>query len=187
MFYCRRVSTHDALSPFMSDADRSAFNSTFSPSSSSANGVTSNLDEGESAVRGSTEQSAASEMFGLSGVWLLEWESVELCSCECPYIRYQRKVWITRRRGILGRKPSFLPSPRTKNRQRIYRTEQQKRRQRFRGERNLILRVSEQVLSKRHLTTAAKWVTQKAFFPPTFNQILFSVFFKDNLDIRGGK
>lgn len=126
MFYCRRVPTHDALSPFISDPNWSGLDSTFSPSSSLANDVTSDLDKVESAVWGSTEPSAVSELFGLSGVWVLERESVELRSCECPYIRYQRKVWITRRRGILGRKPNFFPSPRTMNTERRYRTKQRR-------------------------------------------------------------
>lgn len=62
---------------------------------------------------------SGSELFGLAGVWLVEWEPVEFCLRGCPYIRYQRKLWITRRRCILGWKPKVFPNPRTiKTRQR---------------------------------------------------------------------
>lgn len=136
MFSYRRVPTHDALSPFMSEWP--GVDLSFASSSSSPDDIKSNLDKVESAVCGSTEPAAAfsddwpsgclasgSEPFGFSGVWsVVEWESVDRRGY--PYIRYQRKLWITRRRCILGWKPKVFPNPRTikTKRERSQRTKQ---------------------------------------------------------------
>lgn len=61
--------------------------------------------------RSSTGEEATSWPGGPS--WLSAEGGAGSCSCVCPYRRYQMKVWMTRRRGILGRKPTLFPSPRT--------------------------------------------------------------------------
>lgn len=77
------------LSPFRSDFSRSSFGASAS----------------------STGEEATSWPGGPS--WLSAEGGAVSCFCVCPYSRYQMKVWMTRRRGILGRKPTLFPNPRT--------------------------------------------------------------------------
>lgn len=77
------------LSPFRSDLSRSSF--------------------------GASASSAGEEATSWPGgpSWLSAEGAAVSCFCVCPYSKYQMKVWMTRRRGILGRKPTLFPNPRT--------------------------------------------------------------------------